>query len=285
MPGPRPPLAARRRCAVLGAPIAHSLSPALHRAAYAQLGLDWSYDLVEVDEHGLAGFLDGLDASWRGLSLTMPLKQVALELVGSASETARRVGALNTVLLDEGTGARTGENTDVPGLVAALHERDAAAGSGPAAVLGGGATARSAVASLSAFTDALDVYVRTPERGAELVRTADAYGLRCTMHPWTDRAEALRRPLVVATTPRHVLDDLAPLVPVAAGLLLDVVYDPWPTALAAAWSAAGGTVASGLDLLVHQAALQVRLMTGQQVPVALLRAAGEQALAGRAART
>ena len=111
----------RRRCAVLGSPIAHSLSPVLHRAAYDALGLDWSYDAVEVSEDGLPGFLDGLDGSWRGLSLTMPLKRTVVPLLDEMSARAAQARAANTVVLD--AGRRVGHNTDIPGAVAAIRER------------------------------------------------------------------------------------------------------------------------------------------------------------------
>ena len=109
------------RAAVLGSPIAHSLSPALHRAAYASLGLRWTYEAIEVDEAGLAGFLAGLDRSWAGLSLTMPLKEEAARLLADVDPTARALRSVNTVL-PSGAGWR-GTNTDVYGMTEALHAR------------------------------------------------------------------------------------------------------------------------------------------------------------------
>src|SRR3954453_16390356 len=127
-----------QRCAVLGTPIEHSLSPVLHRAAYRELGVDWSYDAVQLTEPGLEEFLEGLDDSWRGLSLTMPLKRAVVPLLDEVSEIVSLAGAANTLLLD--AGRRSGDNTDVPGAVSALRERwDGAVTS--AVVLGGGATA------------------------------------------------------------------------------------------------------------------------------------------------
>src|SRR5207253_2797892 len=138
---------APRRAAVLGSPVAHSLSPVLHRAAYAELGMsDWCYDAYDVDEARLAGFVEGLDASWAGLSLTMPLKRAVLPLLDDCSEVVRATGAANT--LGRRGGRRVGDNTDVPGLVAALRERGVGLAERPL-VLGGGATAASAVASLA----------------------------------------------------------------------------------------------------------------------------------------
>src|SRR4051794_9505257 len=157
-----------RRCAVLGSPIAHSLSPVLHRAAYVDLGLDWSYDAVEVAEDRLAAFLDGLDAEWRGLSLTMPLKRAVLPLLDHVEEGAARAGGANTVLL--GAGRRVGHNTDVPGAVAALRERGVMSVDS-ATVLGGGATAASVLLALADLgcRDAT-VVVRAIGRAEETVR-------------------------------------------------------------------------------------------------------------------
>lgn len=255
---------------MLGSPIAHSLSPRLHRAAYAHLGLDWEYERHEVTEPALRGFVDGLDASWRGLSLTMPLKHEAVRLATDVSDLARRVGAANTLVLDGPH--RYADNTDVPGLAAALRER----GVGRverASVLGGGATAASALAALAGIAGHVDVVVRDPARAGAVVRLADAVQLPCDVVPWGDAGAALAAPLVVATTPKGAADALAANVPPSPGVLFEVLYDPWPTPLAAAWAAAGGVVLGGLDLLVHQAVLQVELMTGSAVPVAVLRSA------------
>ncbi len=258
------------RCGVAGSPIAHSLSPVLHNAAYAHLGLDWEYERHEVGEAGLAAFVAGLDGTWRGLSLTMPLKHEAIRVATEVSALARRVGAANTLVL--APGRRYADNTDVPGLAAALRERGVDSVR-RAAVLGGGATAASAVAALAGLTDRVEVVVRDPARAAGVLRVADAVGVASTLVPWLDAGSALTAPLVVATTPKGAADALAAVVPGVPGVLFDVLYDPWPTPLAAAWAAAGGTVLGGLDLLVHQAVLQVELMTGATVPVEVLRRA------------
>ncbi|WP_329212929.1 shikimate dehydrogenase [Streptomyces sp. NBC_00683] len=271
-----------RRAAVLGSPIAHSLSPALHRAAYAELGLDdWSYDRFDVDEAALPGFVEGLDASWAGLSLTMPLKRAIIPLLDGISETAASVEAVNTVVFTE-DGRRVGDNTDIPGMIAALHERGVEKVES-AAVLGAGATASSAVAALAAIcTGPVTVYVRSRERGDEMRGWGDRLGVDVRVADWTSAGEALRAPLVIATTPAGTTDALAGAVPDAPGTLFDVLYEPWPTALAARWSAAEGTVVAGLDLLVHQAVLQVEQMTGRGPgPLAAMRVAGEEALAAR----
>jgi shikimate dehydrogenase len=271
-----------RRAGVLGKPIAHSLSPVLHRAAYAELGLtDWTYDRFEVDEAGLPAFVEGLGPEWAGLSLTMPLKRAVIPLLDGISETAASVDAVNTVVLTE-DGRRTGDNTDIPGMVAALREHGVEKVEA-AAVLGAGATASSALAALARIcTGEVTVYVRSAARAAEMRGWAQRLDVDVRIADWADAEEALRAPLVVATTPAGTTDALAAAVPEMPTTLFDVLYDPWPTALAARWSAYGGAVVSGLDLLLHQAVLQVEQMTGRSpAPLAAMRKAGERALADR----
>ncbi len=272
----------RIRAAVLGSPIEHSLSPVLHRAAYQELGLaDWSYDRFEVDEAALPGFIAGLGPEWAGLSLTMPLKRAVIPLLDGISDTAASVEAVNTVVLTE-DGRRLGDNTDIPGIVAALHERGIEKVPS-AAILGAGATASSALAALSRIcTGEVTAYVRSRVRADEMRQWGERLGVPVRTADWSEAAAALAAPLVVATTPAGATDELAAAVPEAPGTLFDVLYDPWPTALAASWSQRGGTVIGGLDLLVHQAVLQVEQMTGRaRGPLAAIRAAGERALAAR----
>ncbi|MEU5428007.1 shikimate dehydrogenase [Streptomyces olivoreticuli] len=273
----------RRRAAVLGSPIGHSLSPVLHRAAYAELGLgEWTYDRFEIDEAGLPGFFAGLDGTWAGFSLTMPLKRAVIPLLDEVSDTAASVEAVNTVVLTE-DGRRLGDNTDIPGIGAALRERGVEK-VGSAAVLGAGATASSALAALARIcTGEVTAYVRSEARAAEMRQWGERLGVAVTTADWSRAAEAFTAPLVVATTPAGATDALAAAVPDRPGTLFDVLYEPWPTPLAAAWTARGGAVLSGLDLLVHQAVLQVEQMTGRAPgPLAAMRAAGESALAARA---
>ncbi|MEU0988646.1 shikimate dehydrogenase [Streptomyces sp. NPDC005953] len=270
-----------RRAAVLGSPIAHSLSPVLHRAAYAELGLEhWSYDRFEVDEAALPGFLAGLGSSWAGLSLTMPLKRAILPLLDEISETAASVEAVNTVVFTD-DGRKVGDNTDVPGMIAALRERGVDTVES-AAVLGAGATASSALAALARIcTGPVTAYVRSEGRAAEMREWGARLGVDIRTAGWEQAAQALRAPLVIATTPAGTTDALAAAVPERPATLFDVLYEPWPTDLAAAWSARGGAVVGGLDLLVHQAVLQVEQMTGRKGPLQAMRNAGEQALENR----
>ncbi|WP_171170307.1 shikimate dehydrogenase [Streptomyces sp. I05A-00742] len=272
----------RHRAAVLGSPIAHSLSPVLHRAAYAELGLgEWTYDRFEVDEAALPGFVARLDTDWAGLSLTMPLKRAIIPLLDEITGTARSVEAVNTVVRGE-DGRLTGDNTDIPGLVAALRERGVEKAAS-AAVLGAGATASSALAALAGIcAGEVTAYVRSAGRAAEMREWGERLGVPVRTADWSRAAEAFEAPLVISTTPAGATDELASAVPDRPGTLFDVLYEPWPTPLAAAWAGRGGTVLGGLDLLVHQAVLQVERMTGHApAPLAAMRAAGEAALASR----
>jgi shikimate dehydrogenase len=267
---------------VLGSPIAHSLSPVLHRAAYDALGLtDWSYDRFEVDEAALPGFLDRLGSEWAGLSLTMPLKRAVVPLLHEISDTAASVDAVNTVVLTE-DGRRLGDNTDIPGMVTALREHGVELVDS-AAILGAGATASSALAALARIcTGEVVAYVRSEARADEMRRWGERLEVEVRTADWADAAEALGAPLVFATTPVGTTDALATAVPGRPTTLFDVLYDPWPTELAARWSALGGTVVGGLDLLVHQAVRQVERMTGRSaVPIGPMRQAGHAALSRR----
>ncbi|MFJ6393180.1 shikimate dehydrogenase [Streptomyces sp. NPDC091972] len=271
-----------RRAAVLGKPIAHSLSPVLHRAAYRELGLTgWSYDRFELDEAALPGFVEQLGPEWAGLSVTMPLKRAVIPLLDGISDTAASVEAVNTVVFAE-DGRRLGDNTDIPGMVAALRERGIEQVDS-AAILGAGATASSALAALARIcTGEVVAYVRSDARAAEMRQWGERLDVEVRTADWADAAEALRAPLVIATTPAGATDALAHAVPERPAALFDVLYDPWPTELAARWSMTGGAVVSGLDLLVHQAVLQVEQMTGRTpAPVEAMRTAGEHALAAR----
>lgn len=258
------------RAAVLGSPIGHSLSPLLHRAAYAALGLSWSYDAIEVSSPALAGFVEGLGPDWAGLSLTMPLKQTVLPLLASVDDVAAATGAVNTVLLP----SRAGHNTDVHGIVAALRAVGVTAVSW-GVVLGGGATAASALAALAQLGEtAPNVLVRDASRVSPLLLAADRLGVR----PQVDllSPDLLAQPdvdVVINTTPAGAVTFPVALDPRQLPVLLDVVYAPWPTPLAAQWLAAGGTVVSGREMLLHQAGEQVRLMTGHEPPLDAMRAA------------
>lgn len=261
------------RAAVLGSPIGHSLSPVLHAAAYDALGLPWTYTACEVSEETLPAFLAGLDQTWAGLSLTMPLKRAVLPLLHATSPLAAAVQAANTVV--PGAGGWAGDNTDVPGMSAALAEAGMTRVTSPV-LLGAGATARSALAALQQLgASEARVVARDPRRAHEVLAVAERLGMTVRLLPWSIDPTAVAAwadaDVVISTTPAGATDDFTVLVsalpvPPRAGsrpVLFDVVYAPWPTALARAWAAGGGRVISGFELLIHQAALQVQLMTGR----------------------
>ncbi|MDN4595992.1 shikimate dehydrogenase [Leifsonia virtsii] len=256
---PRKAAAPSRRLAVLGSPIQHSQSPALHRAAYEALGLDWSYEAVEVTEDGLADFVQDLGPEWRGLSLTMPLKKAVLPLLAESDRYAEQTGGANTVLLD-GDSLR-GFNTDVVGIVRALQ----AAGLEEARyvhILGGGATAASAlVAAAELGAERVDVHVRDLTRAGWIEPLANDLGLRVRIRPFSQADRSLDVPdLVISTLPGGTQTEAVYTDSTRRrSLLFDVAYEPWPTALARQWEAVGGRVVSGLAMLAHQALLQVRI--------------------------
>lgn len=258
-----------RRLAVLGSPIAHSKSPLLHRAAYAQLGLDWSYEAIEVEGAGLPALLGGLDERWRGLSLTMPLKQDVLPLVDELDRTARLTGAANTVLLDDDA-RRRGFNTDVGGLVRALREAGCTR-VGRAGLIGAGATAASALVAVHELgATGVDVFARTPGRAAQLVELGAQLGVEVRPLALEALGHAADSDLVVSTLPGGTaLDHEASVALRTGALLFDVAYDPWPSKLAESWRAAGGAVADGLGMLLHQALLQVRVFVAGDPATAL----------------
>jgi shikimate dehydrogenase len=261
---------------VLGSPIGHSLSPVMHRAAYARLGLDWRYDAYDVDEAALPGFVADLDAAWRGLSLTMPLKRAVLPLLDERSDTVRETGAANTVLLDDG--GLSGHNTDVPGIVAALAERGVVRVD-TVAVAGAGATAESfAVASRRIGAESVRFLVRDPGRAEELAERVRAGGVDVAVGR-LDEAGPIDAELLVSTVPAPAAAPLADRLGSGCRTVFDAIYDPWPTPLARGGLASGRTVVSGIDLLAHQAAIQVRLMTGRDVPVDVVREPALAALA------
>lgn len=267
-----------RRAAVLGHPVAHSLSPVLHRAAYAELGLDWQYSAVDLTPEQLAGFLHGCNEEWVGLSLTMPLKEAVIGLLDVVDDRAMAVRSVNTVIFE--AGRQVGFNTDIGGLVGIL----AGAGVQPrfsATVIGAGATSRSAVAALAARqVSGIDVRARRPQAAAELAALAAELGVPATVGRWPIAPHELTADVVVSTVPAGAGEPS--WVPSSPGLLVDVIYHPWPTPLASAWTAAAGVVVGGLELLVGQAVEQVELMTGSRPDPATLRRAGGAALEERA---
>jgi shikimate dehydrogenase len=258
------------RAAVVGRPIAHSLSPLLHRAAYEALGLtDWTYDALDIGAEELPDLIAGLGEEWRGFSVTMPCKQVAVDVADVVEPLPRLLHAANTLVRTE-TGWRA-ENTDVTGIGMALQLAGADR-VGHAAIIGAGGTAAAAAVALSSLgAQHIDVVVRDPSRAEDVARVLHALGVSMSVSRIAETD--LDAPLVVSTVPVDAQPDLLPLSWRPGQTVLDVLYAPWPTPLAERVVEAGGSVAGGLEVLFWQATVQVELMTGMPAPIAAMRAA------------
>ena len=254
---------------MLGRPVAHSLSPVLHRAAYAALGLDWSYEAVDC---GVAELRDVLAerADWAGFSCTMPLKHAVLDAAAEVRPLARAVGSANTLVA--GPDGWVADNTDVAGIVAALAEYAVAPRT--VTVLGAGGTSQAVLAALLALgVEACTVLVRDPARIDRATDTAVRLGVALAVETLRPGAAALGADLVVSTLPARAADPYAERPWTPGQTVLDVAYDPWPSALAQHAGRGGAKVVSGALMLLHQAAVQVELMTGHEPPVDEMREA------------
>jgi len=263
------------------------MSPVLHRAAYEARGMsDWSYDIRECDAASLRDLIMGLGPTWRGLSLTMPLKEEALLIADTAGDVALRTGAVNTLIrVDRGW---HGENTDVIGIREALRDAGVACGAVPrAVVIGSGATARSALAALADLRVAEVVFVVRKNVRASTLAQARDHGFQVVVLDEAEgAAEVLTAPLVISTIPAGTADSLAGAMaelgvaadaPTTQRVLLDVVYADWPTKLAATAAAYGARIVPGIEMLIHQAAAQFQLMTGSPAPLEVMQRAGRAA--------
>jgi shikimate dehydrogenase len=262
-----------RKAGVLGSPIAHSRSPQLHLAAYRALGLaDWTYERIECGAEELPAVVDGLGPEWIGVSVTMPGKFAALRFADERTDRAELVGSANT-LLRTPRGWRA-DNTDIDGVMGALG-----AATGRAVVSGSGGTAPAAIVALAELgVGDITVVARNPDKAARLVELATRVGAAarfCQLDsdnggPVADRVKAAG--VLVSTLPADVAGRYGDVF-ACAPVLLDAIYDPWPTPLAAAVAAAGGRVISGLQMLLHQAFAQVEQFTGLPAPRAAMIAA------------
>jgi shikimate dehydrogenase len=273
-----------RRAAVLGSPIEHSLSPILHGAAYRALDLQgWHYDKIECDEAGLPRLVDSMGPEWAGLSLTMPLKRVALTVADEVSPLAGAVGAANTLVFppDGPAGGRLADNTDVAGMISALREAGLAQVE-QAVILGAGGTAQAALAAVRELGHQSPiVLVRNLARTSELRETAERLGMQPVISDGLLTEPLPAADLVISTLPGGAADPLTTTRWKPDTVVLDVVYAPWPTPFAGSALAAGCTVVSGLTVLLYQAVAQVELMTGHPGPVEAMRTALVAAVAAR----
>jgi shikimate dehydrogenase len=240
--------------AVLGSPIAHSLSPLIHSLAYEYLGVAAHYEAIEVNAGELTKFLNETDKNC--LSLTMPLKEEAMKVADVISDVATRISCGNTFSLNEGVWSLT--STDVSGFDNALkmHGIDTV---DSVLIIGAGATARAAIASVSAITKSVSVVSRTSEREAAINK---ASGINVSYLPWKLTDEINDADLVINTTPNQAADFFLSGIDKPRGTLFEVLYHPWPTAISRAWSKTQAQVIDGLDLLIHQAIAQVEIFSG-----------------------
>ena len=240
--------------AVLGSPIAHSLSPLIHSLAYEYLGLAAQYEAVEVKAGALANYLSQTDKNC--LSLTMPLKEEAMQVADVVSAVAARVSCGNTLSLRDGKWNLT--STDVSGFDNALKMHGIQKADS-VLIIGAGATARAAIASVSAITTNVAVVSRNPDREAAITK---ASSISVSYLPWevTDALNSVD--LVINTTPGQAADYFLSGIDKPRGTLFEVLYHPWPTVISKAWSASQAQVIDGLDLLIHQAIAQVEIFAG-----------------------
>jgi shikimate dehydrogenase len=253
------------KAAILGSPVAHSRSPQLHLAAYHALGLDdWTYDRIECTSDELPSLVSTFGPEWVGVSVTMPGKFAALRFADERTQRAELVGSANTLVRTD-SGWRA-DNTDIDGVAGALGHRDDLR---RAIVIGSGGTAPAAVVALSELgVTEITVVARNSQKAARLLELGTALGVSTTFCDLADAGLATgveRADVMVSTIPAEVAAEHAPIL-ASIPVLLDAIYNPWPTPLARAVSAAGGEVISGLQMLLHQAFSQVEQFTGRPAP-------------------
>lgn len=267
-------MAVVRRAAVLGNPVGHSRSPAIHNAGYAAAGLTgWSYTAIECTEAELPDLVARLGPEWAGLSLTMPLKEAAIRVADEVAPVAAVVDAANT-LVRRPDGCWFADNTDVPGMVHVLTAVGVPEGA-TFAVLGAGGSARAALAAAAHLACAgVTVVARRSAAVAQLRPVASALGIDMVGAAWPPGTAHIAADVVISTVPKGVADPLAETVTWRPGtVVLDVLYDPWPTRLAAAAQEAGCRVIGGRELLLAQAVGQFEQFTGVAAPIAAMRTA------------
>ncbi|WIK65097.1 shikimate dehydrogenase [Gleimia hominis] len=264
---------------VIGHPVAHSLSPVLHRAAYASLGLDHEFEAVDVTAELLPQWVQSRPKSFLGCAVTMPLKQAIIGVLDAVEPLAEAVGAVNTVV--PSAGVLAGFNTDVHGIVQAVqHEQGHYE---TAVIVGGRATASSALAALGQL-GAREIWTIARSFGGlgSITLAENRMGVSTGHVPWRNRRQALevmaRADVVISTVPRSVANEWADAPFQPGATVLDVVYEDWPTALATQAHARGARAVSGHEMLLHQAVQQVELMTGKSPDISAMRQAMDAAI-------
>ncbi|MDI9587589.1 MAG: shikimate dehydrogenase [Acidobacteriota bacterium] len=265
------------RSFVIGQPIAHSLSPVLHNAAYEALGLDHKFDKLEVAPEDLPDFINSIDEDVLGLAVTMPHKQRIMDLLDAIEPMAQAVGAVNTVV--PAGRVLSGFNTDIYGIVQAIRESGEIPENARATILGARATASSALAALGHLNvQDVDVVARNFAGPGYIALAETRLGVTTNHIPWRDSTRALgslnSADVIISTLPSGRADYwAAEYTPKPGAIVLDAAYDPWPSELARVAEAGGAHVASGYLMLLHQACQQIELMTGHSAPVDAMQSA------------
>ena len=249
------------KAAVLGSPISHSLSPRLHNAAYKFLNVPGTYSSFEVPAGTLRKFLSDKTDSWTGFSLTMPLKEEALECVDFIDPLVLRIKSGNTIVNHDGAWKLF--STDVLGFKNAWNfHSDKQPNS--VVIIGSGATARAAAAAFDSSDTQIQIIHRNSEREESLRNCVQESSI--AFSPWEFNEVFLHSDLVINTTPKFALDEFAiSFETKPSGIFFDALYDPWPTHFAHSWGEHGGRVMGGLELLIAQGIEQIRFFTGQDV--------------------
>ena len=251
------------KAAVLGSPIAHSLSPKIHKRAYELLGIDGEYTAFDVNEEALPKFLiESAKGDWTGFSLTMPLKEVVIGNCAKVSDTALRINSANTLFRVKDEWHAT--STDYLAFTNLLQVSPDA----KVAIIGGGGTARAAAGALNSKVGKIDVLLRSKDRMIAMAKAAPDVAL--TLRDMSANLDSYD--LIIQSTPSGVFDEYVPGLKSAAGVLVECLYKPWPTALASRFSELGGRIISGRDLLVEQALFQIEIFSGENFDFAKMRA-------------
>ncbi|KON31373.1 hypothetical protein AC482_01020 [miscellaneous Crenarchaeota group-15 archaeon DG-45] len=278
-------------CYLIGYPVGHSVSPAMHNAAFRKLGLDYRYEAASVEPGSLAGFLNGVlrGPTARGANVTIPHKISAMMEIDAVDESAAAIGAVNTIVNDGGV--LRGHNTDGTGALRALKESAVNLTGSRVLLLGAGGAARAVAHAVALEAGSLTILNRSPRRAVELAETIRGKAGRrveVAAAPLDEahlREELGRADILINATPVGMHPDVEE-TPVPKRLLhgdllvFDLVYNPLRTRLLREAEEAGAEALSGVEMLVYQGAEAFRLWTGREAPLDLMRRVARRELGG-----